>query len=1444
MQIVDWLNRRYLDEGFSYNNIKIKNFWRSQIWISNMRKNAAIPSLGRSLVLAQHAERENDLVNAAKYFSYAAEAARLRNLPNILMGAKLGQIQALLSRNDIAGTAGLYQNLFGLLERMDAALPAKDLLTLEREFQSWQEATRITLSSELLAEVLSAAINWLRRTTYTGWQAKLLLERGNIWQELNRPETALEDFLIALNIIRPCWLAGEEPWEPYYLEAPARLLIAQKEWEAVKPLLLEISESRAAPGRLKSWAWGQLANIFFDSKQLDEAEKASLAALDITELDPDEAVELLLLRGEIFLVKGQEALAGPERKRRGQIRTAYQQILASQSRAEGLVQESDSRFVDLNRRADNLVKELKSLEEITLVQGKAPGAAWKIFISSTIEDLDQYRKTLQEALYDITFIGSVDLSMERMGSLSRTPVRASLDRVQACDLMIILFGVRYGKPPEGSSKSITEQEFDCAESSMKRCLCYFADPEASFPAGSGEEEPTQKEALKNFAERVKKKLVSIKNFKNPEDLAKLVTSDLVNILSGDPLGFYRDDFVNRCQKAAYLEATLLEKALRGVEAGFDIPTSIEKAWAAFTEQKVWEQRLHFCGNILMTKVERLAEQMKKSGRECPDWLANSLEALKGLEDEYERKNYIDLARALVSVNSETVQSGLEGLYQIYREMKKADDAAGLQLIEEVQARFAHLISQVKAPSYQRCFLLRGEPGSGKTQFLFHLLDRVEQHTTWIPILLHPPEVPYRLADYLIQSAQYASGYGWRNLTELNWFLEQDGLKVVWIIDGLEKWLDADEKSLYKVKQYLERYSEKHAFYWIITVRDREGRIFPLAQPEEQDNRWEESVLDIFSDTDSQGGDFGKTYGFFTVDSRWMAALQPDLNTPENRKQWLAQLKSPPQSQEKGWAHVGGWISLNDLNLQDQIGLQAINRHLQDGLDLSQVEPGTYRHMNNPFIAWILHDLLQEGVISRTSFRNLSYIEFVEKFWVMKRKQYRDQFLEAFFTRLDLAVTWTADFYLEEQTGRVLRQGLLRYLQQTGQAKYFDLATDEKVHSVLTILEFEHLLETFKSADQEGKIIDLERLDFESFWHYRLADQVSREISKRGEDLESACRGVKELAVSALLSNPRMGAGVIEVLFLILAKDSQESILRGLVAYVMDSLPTWRTSLWFAGSKSNLTLQILLIDWAERHPTEVWSTEELFALLYFLRELPLEAASLTVRMKVLSACYKAIQEFGQVSPILDLIPHWYELSFSEEDKLESLVYLNGTEKLEMGETMGRFGFLMLLDLTWQNSAIQEVIFEVLQLVKRSQDLFRISRVSESWRRNLFIEWFLYHFCGWLVEMAGFEAYEWLDEAEYFDEMWKDYRILMEREATIALGYGHRKLFSSEERENYENTILQLLDQEDSNSRWRAFYLASHAASRRDSFRQIRETIQHDPLFIRRREDDRFQHLFEE
>jgi len=112
----------------------------------------------------------------------------------------------------------------------------------------------------------------------------------------------------------------------------------------------------------------------------------------------------------------------------------------------------------------------------------------KIFISSTMTDLQAERQAVEQAIADLRLEA---VRAETLGSQPMSSRQACLEMARQCDIYLGIYGARYGWVPPGDQVSVTEMEFQEARKRGKDILVYIKEvpqrekSQEDFAAGGG-----------------------------------------------------------------------------------------------------------------------------------------------------------------------------------------------------------------------------------------------------------------------------------------------------------------------------------------------------------------------------------------------------------------------------------------------------------------------------------------------------------------------------------------------------------------------------------------------------------------------------------------------------------------------------------------------------------------------------------------------------------------------------------------------------------------------------------------------------------------------------------------------------------------------------------------------------------------------------------------------
>jgi CheY-like chemotaxis protein len=149
----------------------------------------------------------------------------------------------------------------------------------------------------------------------------------------------------------------------------------------------------------------------------------------------------------------------------------------------------------------------------------------KAFISSTYQDLIDYRKKTAEALERL---GQQGIRMEVFGARPEGAIKVCRDEIDDADVFIGIYAHRYGHSPSGSDLSITEMEYIFAVEQQKPIFCFLVDEDYPWRPAFIEEEPNRSK-LRAFKGRINSNLVR-DTFTTPDDLAFKVAASVGHYL--------------------------------------------------------------------------------------------------------------------------------------------------------------------------------------------------------------------------------------------------------------------------------------------------------------------------------------------------------------------------------------------------------------------------------------------------------------------------------------------------------------------------------------------------------------------------------------------------------------------------------------------------------------------------------------------------------------------------------------------------------------------------------------------------------------------------------------------------------------------------------------------------------------------------------------------------
>jgi tetratricopeptide (TPR) repeat protein len=152
----------------------------------------------------------------------------------------------------------------------------------------------------------------------------------------------------------------------------------------------------------------------------------------------------------------------------------------------------------------------------------------KVFISSTYNDLIEYRKAAHDALEKL---GLQVICMEAFGARPEDSISACLKEVEESDLFVGIYAHRYGYIPKDATTSITEQEFNHAQELGKPIFGFVVDDDFIWHQKYFEHD--KKTSLDALLAKVKTQPVEF--FTSPDNLAQKIASSVGRYIAEEKL---------------------------------------------------------------------------------------------------------------------------------------------------------------------------------------------------------------------------------------------------------------------------------------------------------------------------------------------------------------------------------------------------------------------------------------------------------------------------------------------------------------------------------------------------------------------------------------------------------------------------------------------------------------------------------------------------------------------------------------------------------------------------------------------------------------------------------------------------------------------------------------------------------------------------------------------
>lgn len=761
------------------------------------------------------------------------------------------------------------------------------------------------------------------------------------------------------------------------------------------------------------------------------------------------------------------------------------------------------------------------------------------------------------------------------------------------------------------------------------------------------------------------------------------------------------------------------------------------------------------------------------------------------------------------------------------------------------------------PLFQKCFLITGSMGSGKSYFIYWLVEESLRTKDFLVLILQPEtyKADKDLLTYILDQIELYCHRSWSSLNQVNECLERStryfnnersSMKLIIVMDDIQRWINIEPQIIQKISNIISYTTNLHSIFWVITTPDRCVDSLVL-----------------------QNRVFWKRYSLVKSINRH---VEEGNHPHQPKRSWLNQ-----DLNQIRVVNISGWIDLDNINLLAETGFSLIEENLKNRNDeeslkwidehrywltssqgnLEQTNQRLARYWSNPFIACVILDVC---IHEHTPIRNLidfSFIEFIGVYWRRKLSSLDLHSLSMLITQeglisdatlaakgtLDKVTHLIARYFANTGLFAPLEKDVSKYICDTTrpEAKILLYVAEERVpflvHECITRLENIGMLKVTQSIDNTFGL-DTYRIHilFEPFWMWRLAQEFmcSGFIT---EQLKDKTTEALDGMASHFSDNDFKDAFLEFFLLLLGVKERSNNLAKEFVTYLwclgFNDKNLSPRSIWFAACRADLDIQALIAGTTSGHSDLIpllADRHNFFAFMYFVRESLPDVISTPCRIRLLKPHYQKISDH-RLSDYYLYTFQQHILAIQDSDTLlECMIMLDGCEVMEITSALAWLCIESIKAIGKDdiNCITNLVIAYLQQCSPHSMINENDNRDSHQWRFHLRL-WIMHYYCSYLVEenlLAS--AFEYLREQGWYDAFRKlgihsSIDFEMKKEANLSLGYGYRGADDQDRRE-FIDLISHLTELKNPRTLETAFFLIRHTKpTKREN------AVRVDPIF---------------
>lgn len=695
-------------------------------------------------------------------------------------------------------------------------------------------------------------------------------------------------------------------------------------------------------------------------------------------------------------------------------------------------------------------------------------------------------------------------------------------------------------------------------------------------------------------------------------------------------------------------------------------------------------------------------------------------------------------------------------------------------INSLKKLLFEVAKDVNKPYFGKNLKVMGSLGSGKTLFLANIMSPNYFIDGDVIFLFFPIKFNKNksFGELLKQYIDETTELKWEGFDKLYQFFANalsesdpnigpqniENIKFIIVIDDIHQWVRHDDNILDELNDLMFKFSRYPNVFWIFTLKSN------------------------YYDTVSSNNNSFKKYGSSFDNNREIPLL-----------------------------NVAGWIDLDDINYENNVGMKIISSRInidsEDDEDFLLEKYDTnekvLRMISNPSIAIILTNLSEKVPIKEIV--NLNYIQFVEGFWENRLNLLANMILRKYaqFFVIELSRLLSASFIESMPFTPVINE-----IKSQSKGKT-ELQERKNVLKAFESLNFIELLSR-DSADYKNPddLLVLKKLPF---WYFYVAKILFSDLC---ESTDKPLNFNKTLSRAfSQISDFNHLENIVDFYFSMINEESVKKSKTAKFIWYNGLENSWvpDSSIWFAATKSTDYMQKVLLNRSMFNKYIPDTKRNLFSFMYFIALSDSSQINLPVKFSVLRHSFNRIKE-SYFESYFYYIAEKNLLRIDDNDTLiECLAEMDGCEILEYTDQIGSLSYDVLKSINSNNK--KQIGLAIIKYLRDHCKDAKGKYINNVWIRYYLREFLIREYCMDLFDENNVDAYYLLHDLKWFKPRAHGIRnsrirLELEQEATIEIGSLYRRLYDNEKIEAFHSFLYALSASPDMFDSIRAVFIISH------------------------------------